>query len=83
MQKSLHTDQHRILCELLRELRNEAKLTQVQLAEAIDEPQSMVSRVEVGERRLDILELRQWVKPLGISLAECVDRLEKRLSSSS
>ena len=83
MQKSLHTDQHRILCELLRKLRTEAKLTQVQLAEAIDEPQSMVSRVEVGERRLDILELRQWVKPLGISLAECVDRLETRLSSSS
>ena len=79
MQKSLHTDQHRVLCELLRELRIEAKLTQVQLAEAIDEPQSMVSRVEVGERRLDILELRQWLKALGVSLETFVRSLEQRL----
>ena len=79
MQKSLHTDQHRVLCELLRELRNEAKLTQVQLAEAIEEPQSMVSRVEVGERRLDILELRQWLAALGVPLKTFVTRLEKRL----
>ena len=79
MQKSLHTDQHRVLCELLRELRTEAKLTQVQLAEAIDEPQSMVSRVEVGERRLDILELRQWLAALGVSLESFVQSLEQRL----
>ena len=79
MQKSLHTDQHRVLCELLRELRTEAKLTQAQLAEAIEEPQSMVSRVEVGERRLDILELRQWLAPLGVSLKQFVRLLEDRL----
>ena len=79
MQKSLHTDQHRILCELLRELRTDAKLTQVQLAEAIDESQSMVSRVEVGERRLDILELRQWLAALDVSLRTFIGTLEKRL----
>ena len=80
MQKSLHTNQHRILCELLRELRTKASLTQVQLAEAIDEPQSMVSRVEVGERRLDILELRQWLAALSVSLEAFVRSLEQRLN---
>ena len=79
MQKSLHTDQHRVLSALLRELRMEAGLTQVQLAEAIDEPQSMVSRVEVGERRLDILELRQWLAALDVSLSTFVEQLEGRL----
>ena len=82
MQKSLHTEQHRVLCELLRELRTDAKLSQVQLAEAIDEPQSMVSRVEVGERRLDILELRQWLTALDMSLTVFVRRLESRLSTA-
>ena len=82
MQKSLHTDQHRTLCELLRELRIEAKLTQVQMAEAIDEPQSMVSRVEVGQRRLDILELRQWLAALDMSLPVFVRKLESRLSTA-
>ena len=79
MQKSLHSDQHRIVCELLRELRTEAKLTQVQLAQAIGEPQSLVSRVEVGERRLDILELRQWLAALDQPLVEFVSVLEQRL----
>ena len=79
MEKSLHTEQHELLCGLLRELRGEAGLTQVQLAEAIDEPQSMVSRVEVGERRLDILELRQWLAALDVSLETFVRSLEQRL----
>ena len=77
MEKSLHTEEHRVLCSLLRQYRIDAGLSQVQLAEALDEPQSLVSRVEVGERRLDILELRQWLVPLAVSLREFVERLEE------
>ena len=80
MQKSLHTEQQDVLCRLLRELRTEAGLTQVQLAEALDEPQSLVSRVEVGQRRLDILELRQWLAMLDVTLVDFADKLEKQLA---
>ncbi|MFH5806460.1 helix-turn-helix domain-containing protein [Alienimonas sp. DA493] len=80
MEKTLYSEENVVFCRLLRELRVGAGLTQTQLAEALDEPQSNVSRVEVGQRRLDLLELRQWLRPLGVSAAEFVARLEERLA---
>ena len=46
-------------------------------------PQSLVSKIEVGERRLDLLELRAVCQALGLSLGEFVARLEKRLDSAA
>ena len=79
MRRTLYSDENAVLCRLLQELRSEAGLTQTQLAEALEEPQSNISRVEVGQRRLDLLELRQWLEPLGVTLRDFVKRLEKRL----
>jgi len=42
-------------------------LRQVQVAEALDVPQSFVSKYESGERRLDLIELRQVCAVLGVS----------------
>lgn len=67
----------RHLRRLLRELRTEGGLTQVELAERLDEPQSFVSKYESGERRLDVLELREVCNALGISLIDFIDRLER------
>ena len=64
---------------LLKEVRNEAGLRQADLAERLGQPQSFVSKFESGERRLDILELRQVCQALGIPLHEFVRRLEERL----
>jgi transcriptional regulator with XRE-family HTH domain len=64
---------------LLKEVRNEAGLRQADLAERLGQPQSFVSKYESGERRLDILELRQVCQALGVPLREFVRRLEERL----
>ncbi|MBI2955619.1 MAG: helix-turn-helix transcriptional regulator [Chloroflexi bacterium] len=56
--------------ELLREVRQRADLRQQDLASRISEPQSFVSKYESGERRLDVLELRQICAALGVPLAE-------------
>jgi len=64
------------LLSLLREMRLDAGLRQEDLAQKLGEPQSFVSRYESGERRLDVLELRQISKVLGVSLTEFVRRLE-------
>ena len=74
--KSIHSAEYQRFCELLRQLRHEAGLTQVQVAERLDEPQSFVSKYESGERRLDIIELRQVAEVLGVSLGDVVARLE-------
>jgi transcriptional regulator with XRE-family HTH domain len=52
-------------------------MRQVDLAEALGEPQSYVSRYESGERRLDLLELREVCNALKLPIAEFVRRFEK------
>ena len=79
MDKSIHTQEQERFQELLREIRAEAGLRQVDLAEALGQSQSFVSKYESGERRLDILELRQVCEALGLTLSQFVGRLEGSL----
>lgn len=79
MERSNHTAHQKVLRDLLRQVRLETGLRQVDLAENLAQPQSFVSKYESGERRLDVLELRQICGVLGISLEEFVRRLEDSL----
>jgi len=81
MEKSLYTTQQQKLQELFRQIRVEAGLRQVDLAEKLGEPQSFVSKYETGERRLDILEVRAICGAVGISLEEFAQRLDEALLS--
>ena len=80
MDKHLYTADQQALLGLLRELRHEAGLRQQDLADRLGEPQSFVSKIETGERRLDVLELRRVCQALGVTLARFVVLLERRLS---
>jgi len=72
--------QQESLQRLLRQIRLEAGLRQVDLANRLGRHQSFVSKYESGEKRLDILELRQICEAVGISLVEFARRLEDSLS---
>ncbi len=76
IQGQSHQDKLRFL---LRQIRQEANLRQIDLAKQLGQPQSFVSKYESGERRLDIFELRQICEVTGISLVEFVRRLENLL----
>lgn len=80
MDKSIHTAEYATLLALLRETRRRAKVTQIELSERINETQSQVSKLERGEVRLDMIELRTILLALGTSLPAFVARLEKRLA---
>jgi len=67
---------------LLRQVRVAAGLTQEEVAQRVDRPQSFVSKYETGERRLDILELREVCRALGVTLPDFVARLERQLASN-
>jgi transcriptional regulator with XRE-family HTH domain len=69
------------LLGLLRETRRAAGVTQVQLAERIGETQSHYSKMERGEVRLDVLQLRTICAALGTALPAFVAELEKRLTA--
>jgi transcriptional regulator with XRE-family HTH domain len=60
---------------LLRQLRREAGLTQVEVARRLDVAQSFVSKYESGERRLDVIELRHVAQALGTTLETVVSRM--------
>ena len=65
------------LLRLLRDVRKEAGLRQVDLAERLGRPQSFVSKYESGERRLDLLEIEELCRALGISVTALVKRFER------
>jgi transcriptional regulator with XRE-family HTH domain len=79
VKKNIYTKQRTQLVTLLRELRLEAGLTQTELAARIEKDQTLVSKFESGERRLDILEIREICLVLGITFEEFARRLEKAL----
>lgn len=61
----LHTTEHEFLLVLLRELREKLGVSQVELAERLGVTQQYISRVEAGQRRLDVLEFYRWCGGLG------------------
>ena len=67
---------------LLKRIRQDKGIRQVELAERLGVPQSFVSKYESGDRRLDILELRQICNAIGISLEEFIRKLEDSLNEA-
>jgi len=76
MGKSIGTSEQKRLLALLRQIRLDAGLRQVDMAERLGQPQSFVSKYESGERRLDLLELRQICEAVGISLPKFIRMFE-------
>ncbi len=52
-------------------------MTQSELARRLEKPQSYVSKYETGIRRLDLVELEQIARALGLTLCELVRRFEE------
>jgi transcriptional regulator with XRE-family HTH domain len=60
-------------------VRVEAGLTQSELAARLGTDQTFISKYESGERRLDILELREVCQVIGIDFVAFIRRLDKDL----
>jgi len=72
-------ERQKVLLALLRPIREERELRQADIAERLGCPQSVISKYERGERRLDLLELYELCSVIGISLTDLVSRFEKEL----
>lgn len=66
MTRSTHHDDYRRLLNLLREVRRELGVTQIDLARRLDNTQTFVSKFERGERRLDVVEFVEICEALGV-----------------
>ena len=78
--KSTHTREYATFLELLIEARHTAGLTQAQLGKLLLTDQPGVSKIERGERRVDVIELKRICEGLGIKLGNFVSKLERRLA---
>ncbi len=65
MEKSTHSPLYDHLRERLVEIRNDAGMSQRDLAKAVGREHSFVSRYELGERRLDVVEIFWILRALG------------------
>jgi transcriptional regulator with XRE-family HTH domain len=80
MEKSIHSARYAVFLKILKEARERAGLTQVEVAKRLGETQTFVSKCERGERRIDVMELRMFCQVFGISLKQFVGALEKAVS---
>ena len=76
MTKSVFTARYARFRQLLVEARVAAALSQGELASRLERPQSYVSKYERGERRLDVVELLEITRVLGIDSAKLLAQLE-------
>ncbi|HHE45953.1 MAG TPA: XRE family transcriptional regulator [Candidatus Moranbacteria bacterium] len=62
MSKSIYSKEYKNTIKKLKEARLEIGLKQEDVAKKLKKPQSFVSKVEHGERRLDVVELEAFAK---------------------
>ncbi|MFC5491393.1 helix-turn-helix transcriptional regulator [Dokdonella soli] len=79
MPKSIHSDPYRTLLDLLRQMRVRRGVRQEDLVDPLGMDQSTISRIEQGERRIDVVELRAYCGAIGWTLRQCVDQWERAL----
>lgn len=83
MKQSTYSSDYAHLLAELRSARVSAGVSQVQLAEALGQLQTYVSKCELGDRRLDVIELRSWVIALGGDPVAFIAGLEDRINRNS
>lgn len=83
MEKSIYTREYAIFLEQLRNTRETKNLTQSEVAERLGQTQSFVSKVERGERRLDIVELRAFCRAIGVQFSQFVTQIDLLIATNS
>jgi len=78
MARTLHTTANKQFCKLLIAAREDAGLTQSDVAQHLDRPQSFVAKYEGGERRLDVLEFIDVCKAIGVNPPKLLEQFIRK-----
>ena len=70
IRESIHSESHVKLRGFLKKKRRDLGLTQRALAAKLEVTHSLISKVETGDRRLDIVELKRYLKAIDSCLIE-------------
>lgn len=72
MNKSVYKDDYKLVVERLKRARLDAGLSQQTVADKLGRPQSYISKIESGERRVDIIEVKALAKLYNQKIEELV-----------
>jgi transcriptional regulator with XRE-family HTH domain len=75
MTNSRHTSRYRRLLKALREARKSAKITQGTVASHFGAHASFISKIESGERRVDVVELAELCQIYGVKLSAFIKQI--------
>jgi transcriptional regulator with XRE-family HTH domain len=75
--------EYEALGKTLREVRERAKVTQVELAERLNQTQSHLSKCERGGIRLDFVQVRRICLTLGVGFPEFTKKYERNLAKNN
>lgn len=82
MRNSLRDPRYRAIVTRLVQLRDETNVSQRDLAAALGQSRSYVSKAETFERRLDFVQLVEWLRALGADekkfLIDMLDEIPSR-----
>lgn len=81
MKKSIWHKDYLTLRKALRKMRKNNDLTQTELAEKLDKPQSFVAKYENGDRNLDLLEIIKICDACDTPTEKFIKGLLKRLKA--
>lgn len=70
--KSVHDQRYIEIISLIRKARERSGHTQEDVAQMLGLPQSYVSKVETCERRIDVIEVLQLCRVIGVTLSEVI-----------
>lgn len=62
MTKILYSTEHKKIVEQLKKARKESGLDQKDVAMLLERTQSFVSKIEAGQRRIDIIQLKEFAR---------------------
>lgn len=62
MDKTIYTKDHKFITEQLKKARIETGFDQEKVAELLGKTQSYVSKIEAGQRRIDVVQLKEFSK---------------------
>ncbi|EBJ2068787.1 XRE family transcriptional regulator [Salmonella enterica] len=69
---SIYSDEYQLVINILRNERIRKGLTQKNFADIVGKPQSFISKVESGERRLDFVEFIHLARLLSLDPCEII-----------
>jgi transcriptional regulator with XRE-family HTH domain len=68
----VHRDEYQILVKRLRAERLKAGLSQTEVARHLGKSQSYVTKIEISERRMDVVQLRDFCRVLGLDFVDFI-----------